>query len=221
MLLDLTISLNDGLKMLAAFPAVSISNFFDYDTTESRYLSPCEGCKVEHISLVTHIGTHADAPAHFVRGGETMDAFDLGHYMGDAVLIDLSNRPDDVPVSATMLAQALEAAEVKGAGNILLLRLTRKRWNDPGFLDVKALTEDAARVVLDYGFKCVGIDLMCVDCLEDMRRPVHMCLLGNGVAIVEGLDNMDKIPRKDCWFCALPLKLVGAGGSPVRAVCKF
>lgn len=221
MILDMTMPLSDGLKLLGSFPSVSITDFFGYDATKERYLPPCTGCKVEKVTLVTHVGTHADAPAHFVRGGDTMDTVDLEKYMGEAVLLDLSDRPQEQPVDGRLLNAALKRAGIEnGTNKILLLRLTKKLWNEPGFTEVKGLTEEAAQIVVDYGFKCVGIDTMCVDCLEDMRRPVHMRLLSKGIVVVEGLVNMDQIPGRDCWFCALPLKLLGSGGSPVRAICK-
>ncbi len=222
MLLDMTIPLSDGMKLSETFPPVSLKDFFSHETTRDRYLPPCRGCKVETFSLATHTGTHADAPLHFVEGAQGMDTISPEKYMGDAYFVDVSDRPEESLIDGELLKKALENAGIRdGEGKILLLRFTKKSYTDKGFSQVRGLSEDAAQLIVDMHFKCVGIDSFCVDFLPDMRRPAHMCLLGNGVVIVEGLINMDKITKREVWFCALPLKLSGAGGAPVRAVCMI
>jgi kynurenine formamidase len=65
----------------------------------------------------------------------------------------------------------------------------------------------------------MGIDLAYFEAdLSDMRRPVHMLVLGRGVPIIENLVNLDQIGRASFTFIGLPLRIKGATGSPIRAV---
>lgn len=220
MIIDLSIPLYNNLKMLETFPACTINDFFSYEGTRERYLPPCQGCKVSLISLVDHIGTHVDSPAHFIIGGKDISQVAVDSYMGEAIFIDLSEKSDETPIGREMLLAALEKVRDNiNRGKILLLKCTKKKWDEEGFLKVNTLTEEAASLIVEYGFKAVGLDCLSVDCLRDMRRPAHMKLLSNEVLVIEGLANLEQIDKIKCQFIALPLKLQNASGSPVRAIC--
>lgn len=219
MVIDLSIPLHNDMKMLDVFPACEISDYFSYESTKERYLQPCHGCKTTLIAMVDHTGTHVDSPAHFIKGGKDVSQLPVDAYMGDAIYIDMSDKADETPISKELLTSALEKIKFAKSGKILLIKCSKKRWNEDGFLEVNTLTEEAADLIIEYGFKAVGIDCMCVDCMSDMRRPVHMKLLSKDIVIVEGLANMEQISNTQCQFIALPLKLQNASGSPVRAIC--
>ncbi|MHC1693520.1 MAG: cyclase family protein [Sphaerochaetaceae bacterium] len=220
MIIDLTIPLKDGLKMLGTFPPVAIKDFFTFENTRDRYVPPCQGCKTTLISLIDHIGTHVDSPVHFISGGKDISQLPVDAYMGDAVFLDVSEKDHSEAITADMLRKHFAQLNlIVNPGKILLLRCTRKKWSEEGFLTVHTLSEDAAYLIVHMGFKAVGIDCMAVDSLEDLRRPAHMVLLSHEVVIIEGLNNLWEIGSSECHFIALPLKLEGASGSPVRAIC--
>lgn len=219
MVIDLSIPLYNDMKMFDIFPACKIGDYFSYENTKERYLPPCQGCKTTLIAMVDHTGTHVDSPAHFIKGGKDISQLPVDAYMGAAIFVDLSEKPDEMPVSKEMLVEALDKFSCSMSDKILLIRCSKKRWDDDGFLKVNTLTEEAAGLIIQHGFKAVGIDCMSVDCLDDMRRPVHMKLLSNEIVLIEGLANMEQIKSCQCQFLALPLKLQNASGSPVRAIC--
>ena len=218
-IIDFTIPLYDGLKMLPNFPACAIKKFLSHQESKERYSPPCQGCQVNIISVVDHLGTHVDAPIHFLPDGEDIAHLAVDSYMCRAKVVDLSDKEDSVAIGRKMLETACEKAQVNAQNDeILLLRCTKTTWEQPGYLQVKTLAEDAADFIVEKGFKAVGIDCMAVDCLEDMRRPVHLKLLSHRVLIIEGLQNLEQVPPTGCQFIALPLKIQGGSGSPVRAI---
>lgn len=110
MLIDLTIPLSDGMKMLGSFPAVEIKKFFSFDDNSGKYEYPCTGCQAESLSLVVHTGTNADSPRHFIRDGLDMENISLEKYMGEAVLIDLTERDDSVTITREQMETAIKKA---------------------------------------------------------------------------------------------------------------
>ena len=91
-----------------------------------------------------------------------------------------------------------------------------RRWGEPAFFtDHPVITGEAADLLLEWGAHLIGVDFPSVD-----RSPyaAHIAFLGNGAVIVENLTNLDAIRTERFHLAALPLKLVGRDGSPVRAV---
>jgi kynurenine formamidase len=218
MIIDLSVPIYNGLKM-GTFPAVEVKDHFTYADTKTKYLPPCQGCKVCHFSTIDHVGTHVDAPIHFIIGGKDISQVPVDAYMGDAIFVDLSEKSNDTPISGKMLSKALNKIQCSMKGKILLIRCTRTKWNEDGWLDVNTLTEEAADLIIECGFKAVGIDCLAVDCMKDMRRPVHMKLLSKEIVAIEALANMEQINKTQCKFIALPLKIQNGSASPVRAIC--
>ena len=91
-------------------------------------------------------------------------------------------------------------------------------WSDPTFNeDFVYLEPDAARFVADLGLRLVGIDYLSIDGYRSTEHPSHFVLLRKSIVILEGLD-LANVPAGDYQLVALPLKLDGADGAPVRAV---
>jgi kynurenine formamidase len=178
------------------------------------------------LTMGEHTGTHMDAPLHFIPEGPA-------HYGTDEIPLDrLAGR------AATIEVTDLEAGDLLGAGRIeaweaehgpieagdrVLIRYGwDRRWatgpDGRRFLeDWPGLSGEAAAYLADKGVSLVGCDTLAVDATVSTENPAHYALLGNEVYIVENLNNLDLLPPF-CLFLALPLKIGGGSGSPVRAV---
>jgi arylformamidase len=157
---------------------------------------------LSRLTLGTHAGTHVDAPAHILPGGATVDAIPLESCLGPATVLNVAE--------GTGLIQPEELALIPGACQRVLLR------TGGPLLGGRALSEAAARTLVDRGVRLVGIDTLSV---ADMAAPgpVHQVLLAANVVIVEGLD-LTAAPDGDARLICLPLKLTGGDGAPARAV---
>jgi arylformamidase len=167
---------------------------------------------VRSLTMGTHTGTHVDAPAHFIQGGRTVDELRFDDCIGPAQVLDLSaeNLGDIEP---QQLAGALDPRVPRVLLRTRNSELWRKKTFDSSFT---ALSEPAARYLVDQGIKLVGIDYLSI---APFGAPaaVHRDLLNAGIVILEGL-NLSEVPAGNYTLICLPLKLRGAEGAPARAI---
>jgi len=218
-IVDLTVPLYDGLQSFAAHPKVTIYDYVTHAFSAPRYILPAKGFATKLVVISDHCGTHLDAPFHFVPEGKTIDEVALEDTLGEAVLIDVSDRPLDQNITADMLEKRLKETntEIK-EGDIVLVRGWPKAWNEHGFHEAAALDISAAKWLSAKKIKSVGLDLPNADTTADMRRPVHMELLTKNIGIMENIANLDKLTKTRFFFIGTPLLVQGLTGSPIRAL---
>ncbi|MFQ5828163.1 MAG: cyclase family protein [Candidatus Methylomirabilia bacterium] len=180
------------------------------------------GFAATEVTIWSHMGTHVDAPTHFIEGGRTIDQVPLEWIVGEATILDFSTRRGIVPITAADL-QRLED-RVRGLSIVLL----RTGWTDMAwgterfFTDSPYLSEDGAEWLVDHGFRAVGYDFSQD---PEVRKSgshgrdyqVHHIMLGQNVLNVEFLTNLGAVRQERFLFVAAPLRLVGVDGAPCRA----
>lgn len=166
---------------------------------------------VSRITIGSHTGTHVDPPSHFLDGAPSVDALPLEVLIGPALVIDLTQ-------ASGISAAELDAAGVPAGTERLLLKTRNSQlWQTGGFRkDFLGLREEAARRLVEWGVRLVGIDYLSI-APYDNPRAAHLPLLQAGVVILEGLDLSAIRPGRYTLVC-LPLKIQGGDGAPARAV---
>jgi kynurenine formamidase len=181
-----------------------------------------------------HGGTHLDAPRHFAAQGLTTEALPLENLVAPAVLIDVSeaaagNRDYRLDVDAV---HAFEARHGRiPAGSIVLLRTGWSRhWPDaknylgddtPGDasrLHFPAYGAEAARLLVNRQVVMLGVDTASIDYGASTDFPVHRITAAQNVAGLENLDNLEQLPPTGAIVLALPMKIEGGSGGPVRVL---
>ncbi len=193
-----------------------IEDFRTHEQTEGWFEPPCKGMAAKKLILCDHSGTHVDAPLHFVPGGKTIDQVPLERFAGRGVLADLSQMEgtgEELTLEAFQ-TWAESNATAPRAGDALIFRLKRHDGEGNAYV---GLSEKVASWIAQHNIGLVGTDQGSIDWPRNKTRPAHRVLLAAGVPIVEGLVNLDTIGPREFTFLALPLKLRGATGSPVRA----
>lgn len=170
------------------------------------------GANVAALSCSVHTGTHADGPYHVLEDGACIGSVPLDAFVGPAHVVDVSAGTDVAKIDALWLD-----AHLPKACERVLLRTGAWARADLFPAAWRALTEDAARLLLHRGVRLLGTDAPSPDPLDSHDLPVHRILLGAGVAIVENL-MLDEIDPGGYELIALPLRLAEADASPVRAV---
>ncbi len=158
----------------------------------------------------THFLTHMDAPAHFIKGGPTLDQIPLERFMGEVVVVDAKGKNvsiNDVPPAENIGDKAL----------FFKTRNSKIGTDQPFHPDFAYIEPEAAKACIERGATLVGIDYLSVDPADTKDFPSHHILLGAGVLVLEGLMLKD-VSHGLYGFSALPLKIKDADGSPVRAV---
>ncbi len=164
---------------------------------------------VSHLACSVHVGTHVDAPLHFIVDGADTASLSLDTLVGPAQVVSL---PDADAITASLLAPL----DLRGVSRLLFKTsnsdLTHARFVE----DFVALTADAAQWLVERGVRLVGVDYLSVERFGG-DGSVHRALLGAGVVVIEGLDLRNVSPGDYTLFC-LPLKLAGSEGSPARVI---
>lgn len=169
------------------------------------------------VEMGVHNGSHADAPFHFEPGGATIDKLPLETYLGDAVVVDLTSRSESSAISDITVAELEPFAEaITQAGRLLL---KTGAWSDPAVFPerIPVIARDVPQWLGERRVKLLGLDLPSVDAIDAESLDNHHALSAAGIAIVESLD-LSAVAVGTYRFSALPLRIVGGDGAPVRAV---
>ena len=184
-----------------------------------------------------HGGTHLDAPVHFAQGRQSADQIPLDRLMGRAIVIDVTDaasRSADYQVTTEDLFRWEGAHGPIPADAIVLLRTGfSKRWPDAAAylgtaergepavakLHFPGLHPDAARwIVANRPIKAIGIDTASIDFGQSTLFESHRVLYDKNVPAFENLTNLDRLPEQGANVIALPMKIGGGSGAPLRAV---
>lgn len=164
------------------------------------------------LTMGSHLGTHIDAPAHFVRGAATIESLPFEVLIGEAKVVELD-------VEKEITAEDLKHLELAGNGRVLFKTRNSKLYQHNRFSpNYVYLTADAARYLVEAGIKLVGIDYLSIAEFH-AGDEVHQILLTGGVVVLETINLSDIEPGEYELIC-LPLKIVGGDGSPARAVLR-
>ncbi|HLA96873.1 MAG TPA: cyclase family protein [Anaerolineales bacterium] len=169
---------------------------------------------VTHLELSAHVGTHVDAPYHFLGGNApSVERLPLRDLTGRVYLLHL-------PDVDLITAEVLEKAEIPTRTRRILFKTRNSDYwakNLPDFQpDFVGLSADGAQFLVDRGFKLVGVDYLSIAPFT-ATAPTHRILLAAGVIILEGLD-LSAVSQGRYTLHCLPLKLAGADGAPARAI---
>lgn len=163
------------------------------------------------VEMSAHTGTHADAPFHYLSDGATIEALDLNIYLGPARVVDVSCKD-------TIRAADLQHLRDNPVPRVLL---KTGAWQDYGYFPdtVPVMEEGLPAFLKECGVILIGLDVPSVDQIISKALPIHNELGEVGIHILESL-YLAEVPEGDYELIALPLKMVGADGSPVRAILR-
>jgi arylformamidase len=203
--IDLTIPIEDGIPSYPGEPAGYFLPFSRLDT----------GGFVSHqLLLYSHLGTHVDAPAHFLEGGGGVETISLERLIGPAVVVDAT-----LPEGARELRPSdIRAPRPICEGDRVVLRTGwDKYWGAPQyFTGFPQIGETLARYFVERHICLLGMDTPTPHATKGQE--VHETLLKGDVIILEGLANLTAVEKPEGSLVCLPLPLVGVDGSPARVV---
>jgi arylformamidase len=180
-----------------------------------------EGRETRKVVLGTHIGTHADAPRHFIPNGGTIDEVPLDVLIGPASVADFAGCRPLQEIGITDLKEKLGK---KPPARLILRTGWSRYFGDMKFYnEYPFLSEKAAQWLVDQDVQLIAMDTPSPDNPAHSRgaakdSPNHKVLLGAGVVLVEYLTNLEALSASEVELVVMPLKLKGCDGSPVRCV---
>jgi arylformamidase len=182
-------------------------------TTTARIGEEGSAVNLNAITQSLHAGTHADAPYHYLSDGATIDEVPLGHFVGPCLVVAVEH--DVGAITPAVLERQLPAADVPPR----VLFQTRHSQVPATRFDSNYVyfEPDAIDVLAQRGVVLVGTDAPSMDPYTSTSLPAHHSLGRNGMANLENLA-LDRIPVGSYQLVAVPLKLIGVDGAPVRAI---
>lgn len=191
-------------------------------------------------SAAEHGGTHLDSPVHFAKGRHTVDELPLQQLMGAAIVIDVTAQAATNPDYLVSLADLQTWERRNGripAGTIVLLRTgfgkfypDRKKYlgtEERGAeavakLHFPGLDPAAARwITANRSIKAIGLDTASIDYGQSTLFESHRILFEKNIPAFENVANLDQLPAKGFSVIALPMKIKGGSGGPLRIIAVF
>jgi len=191
---------------MPAFPGEPTAGFIPFSTIER------DDCEMWQISLFTQLATHLDAPSHFVAGGRTVERVELDRCVGPATIV---RAPGAKKLGVELFAPV--ADELRRTRRALVATGWDARFGtEDYFTAYPSMTAEAARFLVDAGVVFLGLDTPSPHRTD--FRPLHEALFANEMVVAECLVGVSAIAASEVLVVALPLKLDGLDGSPVRAI---
>jgi kynurenine formamidase len=229
-IVDLTHSFGEKTLYWPTSPTAFKLQQLSYGMTPAGYFY-----SANTFSAPEHGGTHVDAPIHFFKRGHTTDQIPLARLVGPAVVIDVSAkaaRDADYRVTAADVREFERAHGTIRPGTIVLLHTGwGKRWpdrksyfgsdaaGDASRLHFPSFGADAARLlVTERRVAALGADVASIDHGPSRDFMVHRIAMAANVPGLENLANLDQLPRTGATIIALPMKIEGGSGGPLRAI---
>jgi kynurenine formamidase len=173
-----------------------------------------DGYAMTSYRMLNHIGTHVDAPAHQIAGGDTLDEIGLERLVTDALTIDVSRRSPHGAIPVSELEPHLGKVR---AGDIVLLYSDNARnyGNDAYWTGWSYPDADAAQALIERGISAIGFDGPSADPVDTTTFDLHRIWLGAGRMILENVANLGRLPER-VQVVVAPMKVARANGAPVR-----
>jgi kynurenine formamidase len=192
------------------YPGDPLPNFSVATTIEK------DGYNLFNVFMGSQSGSHVDAPYHFSNQGATVDQMDLGYFMGNGLIIDVTFKKSKEEISLEEIKKYEN--QIERADIVLFKTNWYKKAGTPEFFDHPFLSREAGEYLLSKGIKTAGIDTINLDNTGGTEFPIHDMFSAAGGIIAENLAHLDAVDFDSPFIIFLPLKLIGCDGSPVRAV---
>jgi arylformamidase len=203
-IVDLSHHYEDGMPI---FPGLPQPSFKPIAKVED------DGYAMSEYHLLNHIGTHVDAPAHQIVGGDTLDEIGLERLVTDAVTINVSGR-EPGPISKHELEPHLH--NVREGDIVFLYSDNGRNWGRDAYWTGWSYPDaEAAHALIDKGISAIGFDGPSADPVDSTTFDLHRIWLGAGRMIIENATNLDQLPER-AQVVVAPLKVRDANGAPVR-----
>jgi len=183
----------------------------DVPFTRNENLSIAGGANIDLSSITTtvHVGAHTDGPSHYVGGGQGIGERALSYYYGDAQVITVDTAPGE---------------RIRQAHVLVPIRAPRVLFRTGSYPDPDVFNDDFCSLspaliewLAQEGVRLVGIDTPSIDPASSKDLPSHAMVAAHDLAILEGIV-LGHVADGVYTLIALPLRIMGADASPVRAV---
>lgn len=185
-----------------------------FERSSTLQIANGDPCNLSQISTTAHIGTHMDAPRHYLVGAAGMEGVPIAASIGPARVIEIRD-PEAIRISE------LEPHNLAKGERVLFKTGNSSRcWKTDHFLKKYIYIEpQTAQYLAKCGIQTVGVDYLSVGGFDSGGPETHRILLQAGIWIIEGL-MLEHVEPGAYELVCLPLRIIGGDGAPARAVLR-
>lgn len=206
--IDLTHPIEEGMPVFPGDPPPKVEELMTLGK---------DICTVQSIRFNNHLGTHLDAPSHFIEKGITVDRIPLETLIGRARILDFKEKGGNGLITKKDLQTYGD--QLTPSGRVVINTGWEKNFRpDIFYADFPCLTLEAAEYLASRKIALLGTDTPSSSPLDDPDQKIHKTLLGAGIVLLEGLKNLDLIGRDVCQLIVLSPPFKNFSGAPCRAV---
>jgi arylformamidase len=204
--IDISVPLYNGMVHWPGDPV--------FQSSLAKSLKDGDVCNVTQFSTSAHMGTHMDAPRHFIKDGESIDQVPVDAVIGVCRVIEIKD-PEAVRPAE------LEPHRLRAHERILLkTQNSAHAWKTDEFVEnFVYISKEAAQFLVDHRVRTVGVDYLSIGGFVKDGVETHQTMLGARIWVIEGL-NLSSVKPGQYEMICLPMKLVGSDGAPARAVLR-
>lgn len=186
----------------------------EFHAQHAKSIARGDVCNVTQFSTSAHIGTHMDAPLHFLRNGVGIEQLPLDAVLGPCRVVEIQHENSIQP-------EELSRHHLQPDERILFKTLNSSRgWKTDRFIeDFVYISKEAAEFLVDRQVRTVGVDYLSVGGFRKDGVETHQILLGAPIWIIEGL-NLSEVDPGSYELICLPIKMLGSDGAPARAILR-
>ena len=205
--IDISVPVRDGMVHWPGDPEVTVGRMSD--------IADGDVCTVSTLSISAHVGTHMDAPKHFIQDGAGIDNMPFEATVGRARVIEITD-PNIITV------EELRKHRIRKGDRLLFKTQNSVNcWTTDEFVrHYVHISLSAARYLAERRVRSVGIDYLSVAGYNRDNQETHVALLSAGIWLIEGLNLSAAAPGVYYMMC-LPLRLADADGAPARAAIRL
>ncbi len=175
-----------------------------------------EGDIMSSVYMWSHVGTHVEAPLHFLSDGGDTASLKIEQLMGPAIVLDFRAKSVNEAIS---LEEMKAAGDIQVGDRVLLMTGRHTQYRTPQSHDRPYVTEEACRwLVEDRQINCLGTDSSGFEVRGVKHHPNHRLLNKAGIPVLECLNNLVELKKQRVFLIALPIPVTQLDAVPVRAV---
>jgi arylformamidase len=175
-----------------------------------------EGDIMSVVYMWSHVGTHVEAPLHFLTDGGDTASIPVERLIGPAIVLDFRHKQVNEPIT---LAEMQAGGDIQVGDRVLTMTGRHTQYRTPQSHDRPYITEEAVRwLVEDRKINCLGTDSSGFEVRGVSHHPNHRLLNNAGIPVLECLNNLVELKQPRIFLIALPLPIIGLDASPVRAI---
>lgn len=175
-----------------------------------------EGDIMSTVYLWSHVGTHVEAPLHYLAKGSDTSGIPIEKLMGPAIVLDFRSKGVN---EAITLEDLKKAGSVEVGDRVMTMTGRHTSYRTPQSHERPFLTEEAVRwLVEDRKINCLGTDSSGYEVRGVSNHPDHLLITSAEIPVLECLANLVELKSKRFFLIALPVPVVGLDAFPVRAI---